>query len=103
MTQCNCIADIDAKLEKHTLDTAICFSDNKLVARTYSSLRRRDNNKPETRSREPRLFAHTFCPFCGQRYNAEPPKPASSAELIAMLDDPTVASAVNEQGGGRAA
>ena len=36
MPQCNCIADIDSKLEKHTLDTAICFSGNTLVARTYS-------------------------------------------------------------------
>ncbi len=103
MTQCNCIADIDSKLEKHTLDTAICFSGNTLVARTYSGLRRRDNNRPETRSREPRLFAHTFCPFCGARYQAEPAKPASSADLVALLDDPAVAAAVNEKGGGRSA
>ena len=95
---CNCIADIDAGLEKHTLDTAICFSGNMLVARTYSGLRRRDNNRPETRSREPRLFAHTFCPFCGTRYV---PEPISSADLIKSLDDPKIAGAINEQGGGR--
>ncbi|MGE4324126.1 MAG: hypothetical protein AB7E60_14010 [Sphingobium sp.] len=74
---CNCIVDIDGKLEEHTLDTAICFFDNELVARTYTQLRRRDTDRPETRSKKPRLFAHTFCPFCGTRYA---PAPASYAE-----------------------
>lgn len=78
--QCKCIEEIDAKLEEHTLDTAICFSGNSLVARTYSGLRRKDNGKPETRSRQPRIFAHTFCPFCGTRYYAEPKGPAARAE-----------------------
>lgn len=98
---CNCISEIDSKLEEHTLDTAICFSGNQLVARTYSNLRRKDNNRPETRSKKPRLFAHTYCPFCGVRYEVEPARPAKSSDLAAMLDDPKVAAAVNEQGGGR--
>ncbi|MFY9351659.1 MAG: hypothetical protein WBL20_07825 [Sphingobium sp.] len=68
---CDCISDIDSKLEEHSLDTAICFAGNALVARTYTSLRRKDNLRPETRSKKPRLFAHTFCPFCGERYDAE--------------------------------
>lgn len=98
---CNCISEIDGKLDEHTLDAAICLSNNKLVARTYSSLRRKDNGRPETRSKKPRLFAHTFCPFCGTRYEMEPARQATSADLIALLDDPVIASAVNEQGGGR--
>jgi hypothetical protein len=76
-TSCECITEIDARLEEHTLDTAICFSGNSLVARTYSSLRRKDTGRPETRSRKPRLFAHTFCPFCGERYV---PAPTASTE-----------------------
>lgn len=98
---CNCIADINSKLKEHSLDTAICFSDFELVSRTYTSLRRKDNDKPETRNKKPRLFAHTFCPFCGTRYTPEPAQPATSSDLTTLLDDPKVATAVNDQGGGR--
>lgn len=69
---CNCIADINGKLEEHTLDTAICFSNYELVERTYTTLRRKDTHKPETRSKKPRLFAHSFCPFCGTPYVSDP-------------------------------
>lgn len=77
---CNCINEIDAKLEEHRLDTAICFGENTLVSRTYSALIRKDTGNPERRSSKPRLFAHTFCPFCGTRYTPEPATPAASAE-----------------------
>lgn len=77
---CSCIENINAELEEHVLDTAICLFENQLVSRTVSSLRRKDNHKPETRSRKPRLFAHTFCPFCGTRYEAQPDQPATLAE-----------------------
>lgn len=97
---CKCIEEIDAELEELTLDIAICFSGSNLVSRTYSRLLRKDNGKPESRSRKPRVFAHTFCPFCGTRYE---PKPVTSAELAKLGDDPEIAASVNEQGGGRAA
>ena len=71
---CNCISEIQEKLPEHKLDIAICFSreKNELTARTYTPLDRRDNGKRETRSKKPRLFGHTFCPFCGTRYEAVP-------------------------------
>lgn len=71
---CNCITEINEKLPDHKLDVAICFSLEKseLTARTYTSLDRRDNGKRETRSKHPRLFGHTFCPFCGTRYEPAP-------------------------------
>lgn len=67
---CNCIADINSNLEEHTLDTSIALSRDlrRMTERTYSNLIRKDNRKRETRSSKPRLFAHTFCPFCGTRY-----------------------------------
>lgn len=67
---CNCITEIDSKLPEHKLDITICFSRkrNTMTAQTYTSLERRDNGKREMRSKYPRLFAHTFCPFCGTRY-----------------------------------
>ncbi len=62
---CDCISEINAKLEEHSLDTGIAFSGGALIARTYTDLIRKDNGKKETRSKKPRLFAHNFCPFCG--------------------------------------
>lgn len=75
MSDCNCIQQIEAGLDEHTLDTAIMWSRsaNTLTSRTYSGLTRKDNGRPETRSKKPRIFAHTFCPFCGVRYDAEVP------------------------------
>jgi len=74
---CNCIDDISKKLSEHQLDTAIVYSRerNTLEARTYTDLKRRDNGRSETRRGKPSIFAHTFCPFCGTRY--EPEAPAS--------------------------
>lgn len=67
---CKCITEIESNLPEHKLDIAICFSreSNTMTARTYTALDRRDNGKRETRSKQPRLFAHTFCPFCGTRH-----------------------------------
>lgn len=71
---CNCITEIEAKMPDHKLDIAICFSreTNTMTARTYTPLDRRDTGKRETRSKQPRLFGHTFCPFCATPY--EPAK-----------------------------
>jgi hypothetical protein len=73
MTACNCIATIEADLPEHKLDVAIMWSRsaNTLTARTYTGLDRRDTGKAERRSSKPRLIAHTFCPFCGHRYDPE--------------------------------
>lgn len=78
---CNCIAEIQSKLPEHKLDIAICFSreKNELTARTYTPLDRRDNGKRETRSKKPRLFSHTFCPFCGTRYEPAPAEEGGAA------------------------
>jgi hypothetical protein len=70
---CKCITEIEAMLPEHKLDISICFSRerNTMTARTYTALNRRDNGKRETRSKYPGLFSHTFCPFCGTRYEPE--------------------------------
>lgn len=70
---CDCISEIEAELPEHKLDIAICFSraNNTMTARTYTALDRRDTGKRETRSKQPRIFGHTFCPFCGARYEDE--------------------------------
>lgn len=76
---CNCINEIDTKLaaEHHLrLDTSICLIGGGLVSATYSRLIRLDTGKEETRSRKPRLFGHTYCPFCGVRSIPEPAVPA---------------------------
>ena len=71
MSACNCIADINAKLEEHELDTSIVFGNNELTLATYTQLIRKDNRRPETRSKKPRIMAHTYCPFCGVRTRPE--------------------------------
>ncbi len=71
---CECIKNIDEQLTDHTLEVAICFARdrNELVSRTFTPLVRKDNRKHETCSKQPRHFAHTFCPFCGTRHDPEP-------------------------------
>lgn len=69
---CQCITEINAELKEHTLDTAIMWGKGALSERTYTSLRRKDTGRSESRSAKPRVFAHTFCPFCGTRYQPEP-------------------------------
>lgn len=72
---CNCITALEAELPEHKLDIAIMFSSstNTLSARTYTRLDRRDNGRAESRRDKPRLVAHTFCPFCGTRYDPQAP------------------------------
>lgn len=71
---CNCIDNISKELTEHNLDTAIMWprDGGTLTSRTYTSLTRKDNGRAETRSKMPRIFAHTFCPFCGERYDPVP-------------------------------
>lgn len=70
---CTCVEKVNAKLgDKHRLDTAIMFSANTLTERPYSKIMRRDNGKAETRRGEPSVFGFTYCPFCGEPYEALP-------------------------------
>jgi hypothetical protein len=46
-------------------------------------------------------YRHAIEPFLDALEAALPPKPISSQKLIALLDDPRIAAAVNEKGGGR--
>jgi hypothetical protein len=46
-------------------------------------------------------YRHAIEPFMDALESALPPKPISSQKLIALLDDPRIAAAVNEKGGGR--
>ena len=73
MATCICIADFNEKLApEHELDTSIAFSQstNLMGVQTYTTLIRKSTGKPERRSGQPRLAAHSFCPFCGTSYNA---------------------------------
>lgn len=76
---CNCIDEFNDKLEEHELDASIVISRslNTMTMRTYTRLVRKDTEREERRSNKPRLAAHTFCPFCGTRYEPEAPKPAA--------------------------
>ena len=79
---CNCITEIEAldNMKAHKLDVAIMLRGNALVAETYTQLDRRDNGRKETRSGQPKIFAHTYCPFCGERYQPIPAKEAADAQ-----------------------
>jgi len=77
---CACITQIEARLANHRLDTTMILdrSANSLTLATYTALVRRDTGNRETRSKQPRLVAHTFCPFCGVRQQPEPVAPAAA-------------------------
>lgn len=69
---CNCIADFNERLApEQELDASIAFSrsTNRMTMQTYTPLIRKSTGKPERRSNQPRLAAHTFCPFCGTQYD----------------------------------
>jgi hypothetical protein len=67
---CNCIAEFNAKLDGQELDASIAFcrERNTMTLQTYTRLIRKDTQREERRTNKPRLAAHTFCPFCGTRY-----------------------------------
>lgn len=72
MPTCNCIADFNEKIApEQELDTSIAFSrsTNRMTLQTYTTLIRKSTGKPERRSNQPRLAAHSFCPFCGTSYS----------------------------------
>lgn len=74
---CNCIADFNEKLgPEQELDVSLAYSrsTNTMTLQTYTGLLRKSTGKLETRSKFPRLAAHTFCPFCGTAYEGEKDK-----------------------------
>lgn len=77
---CPCITKLEASLSGHRLDTTLVWdrTANLLTLATYTALVRRDTGNRETRSKQPRLVAHTFCPFCGVRQQPEPAAPVAS-------------------------
>lgn len=69
---CNCIADIESKLDGQKVEIAIFFAKNQLEARPHIGLCRADTNRRENRRGKPKVLAPKFCPFCGESYEALP-------------------------------
>lgn len=80
---CNCIEQFNAKLDGQELDTSLTISRDlkRMSVVTYTNLMRKDTGKVENRRSKPRLAAHTFCPFCGTRYEPVEAKDAPAMEL----------------------
>ena len=75
---CNCIADIDKRLEPDgQCINASIFGNPRRAA---IDLIRMDKWVPENRRKKPRLMIASFCPFCGEKY-ADPPA-ATMEELF---------------------
>lgn len=91
---CKCIETIEAELPEHKLDVGLSISRdfNSMTMRTYTALQRRDNGRTETRSKKPRQVVHTFCPFCGVRYEDGPDPADRYQEAIALLREHQKAS-----------
>ena len=77
---CDCLEQFAAKLKEHNTEISVTFS----IPRDGSAMKmlpRIATNKIEARKRVgPMLVVPTFCPFCGNRYEAEPAQPATPAE-----------------------
>lgn len=65
MSVCDCIDKMQAELPDHKLDVSLAIRAGSMNMETYTALLRKDNGRRESRSKQPRLIAHSFCPFCG--------------------------------------
>jgi hypothetical protein len=80
---CTCIADFNEKLApEQELDTSIVFSrtSHEMLLTTYTTINRKSTGRAETRTRLPRIAAHSFCPFCGVSLKGEPASPAEEGK-----------------------
>lgn len=79
-SSCNCVEEFDNKLREHNtrIDVTIAFPRDGSPAFTRPAI---STSKIETRKRGgPVIAMPSFCPFCGTPYEAQPARPATSAE-----------------------
>jgi len=70
---CDCIETVSEKLAPdHRLNTTMVFGEGE-ISKPMIALIRRDTWTPEKRRGKPGHILCTFCPFCGVRYEPEPP------------------------------
>lgn len=75
---CNCISDVESKLDDQRLAVALIMRGNTLIARPYVALFRKDKGVLENRRGKPKSFIATYCPWCGVRYEDEPAEPTGA-------------------------